>query len=188
MPQTIEDTMAGLADEGVPIAAIARALKTPSADVREVLHDAAAAGKIFAVPKEDWPPSSRRDEREPALITNLPDGEKFIMDCVRTFRVTRLQARLLSVLIRRPEATKQMLHQVVEQSRDPTKESTDMKIVDVVICHLRKRLKPFALDIETIWSCGYCMSADTRRRAVQMLQPEPVVFTSVQPARLGVVG
>ena len=47
---------ARLADEGVPICAIARALKIPSDDVRETLQDALGEGVIVEYPREDWPP------------------------------------------------------------------------------------------------------------------------------------
>lgn len=179
--QFVADIVIGLADEGVPVSAIARAVKHPSAAVRRVIHDACGTGAITHVPRDDWPPGTRREERLPDVVASTPDDEAMIMACVRTFRVTRLQARLLSVLIRRPEATKGMLHQVVEQERDPTKDVTDLKIVDVVICHLRKRLRPMQLEIKTIWSCGYFMEAEQRARANAMLNDHQLVENMREP-------
>ena len=49
-----------LADEGVPLYAIARVLKSPAEYVREALYVAKGEGKILEMPREDWPPNSLR--------------------------------------------------------------------------------------------------------------------------------
>jgi len=64
------------------------------------------------------------------------------------------------------------MHQIVEQrraTRIDVDDETDVKIVDVVICNLRKRLKPFAIKIDTVWGCGYHLKPAFRQRAAQML-------------------
>lgn len=38
-------------------------------------------------------------------------------------------------------------------------ETPDQKIVDVLICKCRAKLKPFEIDIETAWGRGYLMPA-----------------------------
>jgi hypothetical protein len=42
--------------------------------------------------------------------------------------------------------------------------------VDVVICHLRKRLKPYELHIETSWACGYFMEPVEQKKALTLLE------------------
>jgi hypothetical protein len=73
-----------------------------------------------------------------------------------------------------------MLHAVIESRRPHPKVETEPKIVDVVICKLRKKLEPLGLRIETVWSCGYFMSDEHRKTAMTMLntfldQPNAVV-------------
>lgn len=38
-------------------------------------------------------------------------------------------------------------------------EKPEIKIIDVFICKLRKKLKPFEIEIHTIWGVGYQMPA-----------------------------
>ncbi len=159
-----------LADEGVPVAAIARVTKQPSDEVREHLEEAMSTGKLVEVPHHDWPPDSKRTTRQPCTPSEKLDDTNLTMSCIRLFKITGLQAAMLSVLIRRPEVTKDVLHQVIEQRRGNNKDQTDPKMVDVVICHLRKRMKLHDIEISTIWAKGYCMEAPMRAKALKMVQ------------------
>jgi len=159
-----------LADEGVPVRAIARAIKHASEDVRDALHLAIDCGQIVCMPRDDWPVNVLRDHRIPdALGKPKLDEEKTIFNIARLFKVTKLQAALFAVLIKRTEVIKNTLHQVIEGRRKPNKEDTDPKMVDVVVCHLRKRLVPFGIEIETQWASGYYMTPDMRKKATLLL-------------------
>jgi len=159
-----------LADEGIPVRAIARAVKVPSEDIYEALRDALASGAILEVPKDDWPIGSRRSDRTAFNGTPLEDEDNLKVACARLFRVTRLEAAIMVVLLKRSEATKAQLHLVIEQNRpNENREETDPKMVDVVICHLRKKLKRHDLLIDTIWGIGYLISAPHRERATALL-------------------
>lgn len=159
-----------LADEGIPVRAIARATKIPSSDIYDVLRDALARGEIVELPKDDWPPGTRRAARSVLSGTPLDDDTALAFACARFFKTTRLEAAILAVLIKRTEVTKQQLHLVIEQNRPSEgRVETDPKMVDVVICHLRKKLKPHDLKIETVWGIGYLMPVEARDRASTML-------------------
>ena len=45
-----------LADEGVPLRAIARATAIPSEQLRDELYSAKINGLLIELPSEDWPP------------------------------------------------------------------------------------------------------------------------------------
>ena len=45
----------------------------------------------------------------------------------------------------------------------------EMKIVDVFICKLRKKIRPFGLEIATVWGLGYRMSPETKAKARALL-------------------
>ena len=171
-----------LADEGIPVRAIARGVSIPSESIRDALHLAIDLGQIVAMPRDDWPIKVLRENRIPdALGKPKLDDEKTIFNIARLFKVTKLQAALFSVLIKRTEVLKDTLHQVIESRRKPNKEETDPKMVDVVICHLRGKLEPFGIIIETQWASGYFMTLEMRKKANLLLdqfvaklnEPEP---------------
>ena len=159
-----------LADEGVPVRALARVFKYSTDAIREAVNEAIYKGRIVQMPKDDWPVGQSRDDRMPSFIrANRMDDENLVFACIRLFKVTRLQASLLAILINRNEVSKDTMHQIIESRRAPGKEETDPKMVDVVICHLRKRLKPFNLKINTLWACGYYMEPVQRKEILEMV-------------------
>ncbi len=176
-PPLIVELASRLADEGLPLRAIARSLKVPSEDVRTMLHDALAEGTIVEYPREDWPPGAKRNSFGPVLDNFVVDENDLRSACSRFFGVTHQQSIVLSVLLKRPEATKEQLHQAIERDRPEGKEATHIKLVDVLICILRRKLKPFAEQwfsedhpmIQTMWGTGYLMEAKVRVRAVKEL-------------------
>lgn len=160
-----------LADEGIPVRAIARATRIPSEDIYEMLHEAIASGAIVEMPKDDWPVGSNRDQRSRLHGTLLEQDETLRFMCSRLFKVTRLQAAILATLLKRAEVTKAQLHIVIEQNRpSANRDETDPKMVDVLICHLRKKLKPHGVAIETVWGIGYLISPTERDKAVRLLE------------------
>jgi hypothetical protein len=164
-----KDLVARLADEGIPVCVIARTLKLPSADVRELLHQAMFDGVIVEYPREDWPPGARRNNF--ALLTDgyVDTDEKLRQACSRYFHTTRQQSIVLAYLLKRAEATKEQLHQAIESSRPEGKEQTDCKLVDVLVCILRKKLKAHDLKIQTMWGRGYLMDPKARATAIHTL-------------------
>lgn len=159
-----------LADEGIPVRAIARALHIPSSDVYELLRDARDQGTLIDLPKDDWPPGSNRSARAVFTGTPLEQEEALKCACARFFKATPLEAAMLATMLRRDQITKEQLHTVVEQNRPTHGQSpTDPKIVDVVICKLRKKLRPHNINVETMWGIGYMISPTDRDRSVQLL-------------------
>src|SRR6185369_14952828 len=130
-----------LADEGIPVRSIARSLKIPSENIRDTLKDAIAQGIIVEMPRDDWPPGSNRASRAIFKSTPLENEETLKFAVIRVFKATPLEAGILCMLLRRDHATKEQLHSVVEHSRaTPGQEPTDPKMVDVMICKIRKKL------------------------------------------------
>lgn len=171
-----------LADEGIPVRAIARAIKHSSEDVRDALHIAIDCGQIVSMPRDDWPAGILRDNRIPDTIGKVKlENENLIFNIARLFKVTKLQAALFSVLLKRTEVIKDTLHQVIESRRKPNKEETDPKMVDVVICHLRKRLEVFGIEIETQWASGYYMTPDMRKKANLLLEQFVARLNTAEP-------
>lgn len=165
-PPALEGIAIRLVDEGVPIIALARALRVESDVVREFLQVAISDGRLLAVTRDDWPPGTPRSSRRPDRPTQ-PDEDRFPLLCVRAFKVTAKEARLLGALLRRSECTKE---QLLGYMYDVTEDTPEIKIIDVFVCKLRKKLAAFALDIQTIWGRGYFISPEHRACAIQLLE------------------
>jgi len=174
-----------LADEGIPVRAIARATRLPSDEVYETLREALATGSIVEIPKDDWPLGSSRASRNPCQDTSLEQEDALKSACARYFKATPLEAAMLAVMLKRNETTKEQLHTVIEQNRPSNgRDETDPKMVDVMICKLRKKLKLHDIVIETMWGTGYFIAAPYRERAIMVLTtfaagPAPALLQQV---------
>lgn len=172
-----EDVAVALADEGVPVRAIARAVQVESEDVYGFLNSAMDDGKLIELPQPDWPAGTRRWSRRPSpsSVLNL-DDDMLNLACAAVFQMTRLQAAVFVAIVRRPEITKEQVHIAIESTRSPNADPTDPKMIDVVICHIRKKLKPFKLELKTIWGRGYSLAPRERTIVLSMitehLQPQ----------------
>jgi DNA-binding response OmpR family regulator len=166
----VDQTAVRMADEGIPVRAIARSVRLPSEEVYEILKDAVQRGTIVELPKNDWPLGSTRGQRAAFNGTALESDEALQMACARCFRCTRLEAAILGVLLKRNEVMKAQLHLVIEQMRPgENRPPTDPKMVDVIICHLRKKLKTHEITIKTVWGRGYRIPLLDREKAIHIL-------------------
>jgi hypothetical protein len=171
LPDLLDPIAIRAANEGIPVVAIARLLHRPSEEVFASLRRALMCGNIAEVPKSDWPPTAKMRDRLPVIIWQLSD-EDILFSCRKAFSLTALEAGFLVVLIKHDRADKSKLHNVVEMRRfarssQPAKiDCTDPKMVDVMICKLRKKLKAVdsTLLIDTIWGGGYYIKQDVKAK------------------------
>ncbi len=164
------DIAVALADEGVPVRAIARSIKLPGEEVYDLLKAAIGAGRLIELPKDDWPPGGSRSTRsqvEKAVLSN--DDSTLYLAAANRFKLTKLQAVVFIAVLRRGEASKTYLHNAIENNRDDNADPTDQKMVDVVICHLRRKLKADKVEITTIWGVGYAIPHDVRMHTLAIL-------------------
>lgn len=167
------------ANEGIPVAAIARIINRPFDVTLEALHEAKDRGSIAELPRPDWPPGTRIHDRLPSIP--LPSDQDLAFLCGKTFRLTSLEAGFLVALLKNQQVKKTRLHGIVEHQRNTRmnqpdhKEATDPKMVDVMICKLRKKLKVIdsGLEIKTIWGDGYYVETDMKARIVAHLDGAP---------------
>ena len=163
-PFSAINSIARFANEGVPVAVIARGLDAPSEEIRAQIQAAIDCGVVTEMPRADWPPTARRSDRLPSQLAHEQEKDLLIA-CRKAYAVTGLQAHFLMVLLKREEADKTTLHGVIESQRairrnqPDNPDATDEKMVDVVICNLRKKLRPFWPPghevIKTLWGHGY---------------------------------
>jgi Transcriptional regulatory protein, C terminal len=102
--------------------------------------------------------------------------------CRKLFKLTNLEAGFIVLLLKVEHVTKAQLHHVIETqrlqrpSRPDNMEMTDEKMVDVMICKLRKKLKlidPKFL-ITTLWGGGYFIEVPAKEKFYAKLAAEGV--------------
>lgn len=76
---------------------------------------------------------------------------------------------MLALMLKRDEVTKEQLHAVIENARPPGREITEIKMVDVMICKLRKKIKVHEIEVKTMWGLGYYIARVHRDRAISLL-------------------
>jgi|SRR5262252_4572134 len=148
-----------LADEGVPLRAIARAIRVSSETLRETLNEARVTGRLVDLPRDDWPPGFPRDQRALQLSRMVSENrEAFLVAMQQLFGLTRSEISLLLTMIQHPALLK---------ARIPSAMSP--QTVEVHICHVRQRLEPFGIEIQTLHGHGYQFSPDSRRKVMDMI-------------------
>jgi len=168
-----------LADEGIPVRAIARGLKVPSDTLYDALREALEEGRICELPRDDWPPGSARSQRAIYAGTILENEDQLQMICARVFKTTKQQSAVVAVLIKRREITKAQVHIILQENRPASNHApTDEKMVDVVMFHIRKKLKVHEVPIDTIWGTGYAMPAVHRDRAIKLLEENATAYAA----------
>jgi two-component system cell cycle response regulator CtrA len=80
------------------------------------------------------------------------------------FGLTGREEALLAALVGREEGMtkEQLMHAMYGLL--PDGQEPEIKIIDVFICKMRKKLKPCALEIETVWGRGYRLTPESRSR------------------------
>jgi len=189
-PFDIVRSIGRLANEGIPVAVLARGLDTPSEVIRATIQEAIDCGTVTEMPRDDWPPTARRSDHLPSQLAKEQERD-LLTACMRAFAVTRLQASFMLVLLKREEADKDTLHHVIESQRairrnqPDNPDTTDPKMVDVVICNLRKRLRPYFPPaheaIKTLWGHGYYMERDDRQAALDKIHAVVQVANGESP-------
>lgn len=193
IPQGLNGPIGRAAIEGVPVAAIARIFEVDMGETYVVLEYLKSTGTIVEIPKADWPPTARAADHVPQFATK-PSASNLMFVAQRTFTLTKLEAGFLTTLLRCEHADKSVLHGIIEQQRmerqqRPNKimETTDPKMVDVMICKLRKKLRDHdaVLDgaIKTVWGGGYFIDPPAKAAILQVLSDNGAVNVDAEIAK-----
>lgn len=157
-----EHILVRLADEGIPIGALVRGFNRTHEDVVRILGEAVERGLILQLPAADWPPGSRRVEREPTFRQErLADEQTMLLRLIGRLGISAQQAAILAALASRRECTRTYLFNAVWGDK---LDQPDPKILDVQLCKLRKAVAPHGVTIKTVWGKGYGMSKESVER------------------------
>lgn len=72
------------------------------------------------------------------------------------WRLTPSEQRVMGVLLKREVVSKDAI--MATLYRADGRDEAEIKIVDVFICKMRKKLKPFNISINTLWGIGYALA------------------------------
>jgi hypothetical protein len=147
----LSDVAIRLADEGVPLCAIARATRIPSDELREQLRAAQEDGRLIELPRHDWPPYDTRPRR---VVAKDRDQQAVTLRALTG--ATRSEANLLLDLC---------YGQSICKGRYASPGA-----VDVHIFHLRQRLAPHDIAILSVLGQGYRLSGEDRARLLVMIE------------------
>ncbi|WCA57549.1 winged helix-turn-helix domain-containing protein [Agrobacterium tumefaciens] len=78
--------------------------------------------------------------------------------------LTAQEMEIFSELYRRPGVLKSK-EQLLSCIASHVDDEPEIKIVDVYVCKLRKKLKPLSISIDTVWGAGYRMMPRARDAA-----------------------
>jgi len=176
--EVLRPIMVRLADEGVPVSAIARAMRVPREDVHETVGQALSAARLLESPPADWPPGQPAGQRQGRRVHC--DETELTCALQHRYQLTRQQTLLLVVMLKRKLATKEALHAAAQAVHAPGHE-TSHKLVDVVLCKLRKRMAKHGYAIQTVWASGYFLSLDDRRAILKAVN---VALPDVEPGQV----
>ncbi len=97
------------------------------------------------------------------LITDLQEDKRTLLELLADAGkkppiegLSPSEARILSALLRNERMSREALMAISQST------AQDMKIVDVWICKLRKKIKPLGLEILNIWGEGYFIPREMR--------------------------
>jgi DNA-binding response OmpR family regulator len=119
----------------------------------------------------------RTAERLPAVregveVDQSAKGESVVMSdftVPREWRLTEMEARLFGMLVARDVVPKEAMMLALYPSnisqrkhgRRPINDAPGIKILDVMICRIRKKVAPSGVVIDTLWGRGLRVDPDT---------------------------
>ncbi|MCV9940937.1 helix-turn-helix domain-containing protein [Boseaceae bacterium BT-24-1] len=109
------------------------------------------------------------NERLRDRIAALEDAFGMNVEAPVFLGLTASEARLFGALMKRDTLTKGQIMSALYVGRMDGEEA-EIKIVDVFVCKIRKKLKPYGLTIETLWGQGYRISPAMKTRAAAIMQ------------------
>ena len=80
------------------------------------------------------------------------------------WRLTPSEERVMGVLVGRERASKEAIMAALYLDRSA--DAAEPKIVDVYICKIRRKVRPFGVEIVTLWGEGFALADRQKWRAV----------------------
>lgn len=99
-------------------------------------------------------------------VRELEQKIGFFFECPPQFGLTRQEAVVFGLLLKNPLVTKEFAVSAMYLHKQ---DEAEAKIVDVLVCKARKKLKVWDVKIETVWGQGYRLPPESRAIAERLL-------------------
>jgi two-component system cell cycle response regulator CtrA len=106
-------------------------------------------------------------------VRQLEEIIGYTVEVPMQFGMTAHESRMLGLMMKRELCSREFLLTSLYGHLPPDDEP-EIKIIDVYACKLRKKLKPFGIEIGTKWGQGYFLSAADKAKVVGILKSESV--------------
>lgn len=103
-----------------------------------------------------------------ARVSDLETKYGFYNKVPLLFGLTASEAKVFSMLTERDMANRSQLMNAIMVGRGADEEP-EPKIVDVYICKIRKKLKPFGVEITSVWGRGYRLEVTAKEKVAAYL-------------------
>ena len=80
------------------------------------------------------------------------------------FRLTKLEAAIVATLLANNRVCSQALLIDATRGRGTHTNNPNSNLIDAKICHIRAKLRPYGLRVETVWGTGYKIEDETRTK------------------------
>ncbi len=84
------------------------------------------------------------------------------------FSLTPQENRLLGALLKMPTVSKSAA--MLALYSDRISDVPDQKIIDVFVCKLRAKLKPYEIIIDTVWGVGYSLPRASKEKILAIFK------------------
>lgn len=113
---------------------------------------------------ETCPILAARNEELQAEVANLRQHLFTApVEIAPDLRLTSHERAILETLLAHDRiVSREMLYEATRQAPHAKGESTDPNVISVRVCTMRAKLKPFGIEIETIWGRGYKLAEASR--------------------------
>lgn len=98
-----------------------------------------------------------------ATIRDMEQAFGFHNEVPIMFGLTQSESKVFSLLIERDMANRDQLLSALMHGRGADAEP-HRKIVDVYLCKIRAKLKPFGIEITSVWGRGYMIDAANKAK------------------------
>ena len=101
-------------------------------------------------------------------VRMLQDQLGMAFEAPPQFLLTRAETVIFGLLLKNSLVRKEMAMSAIYAHLPD--EEPEIKIVDVWVCKMRRKLRPYGIEIQTQWGQGYFISAEGKRAARRLLE------------------
>lgn len=113
---------------------------------------------------------TKENEELRERITQLEEILGANFDAPPMFALTGSEARLFGLLMARDLVTKESAMSILYGLRPDNDGDVEIKIIDVFIYKMRKKLEEWEIKIETVWGRGYYIAPDEKERISALIE------------------